>query len=96
MAKYVLSKKADSDLEGIYVYSHETFGARQAAEYLMSLRDCLNGLAHAPHIGRDVGFLHPGMQCHHHKRHMIYYLIEGNDIFIVRVLHDSMDENRHI
>ena len=96
MGDYVLSGKADEDLEGIYRYSHETFGPERATDYFLSLRDCLQNLVLTPHMGRDVGFLHPGMCCHHHKRHMIYYLIEGNDIFVVRILHDSMDEQRHI
>ncbi|MEQ9346949.1 MAG: type II toxin-antitoxin system RelE/ParE family toxin [Thalassospira sp.] len=96
MPEYVLSKKADADLEGIYIYSCETFGTSRATDYFLSLRDCLNRIAASPHIGRDAGFLHPDMHSHHHERHMIYYLIEGNGIFVVRVLHDAMDELRHI
>lgn len=96
MANYILSQKADEDLEGIYAYSHERFGEKQAIAYFLSLRDCLNNLANSPHIGRDVSFLHPGMYCHHHKRHMVYYLIEGDGVFVVRVLHDAMDAHLHI
>ncbi|RCK30750.1 type II toxin-antitoxin system RelE/ParE family toxin [Thalassospira lucentensis] len=96
MAEYVLSNKADADLEGIYIYSYETFGAQQAEGYFLSLRDCLNNLATSPYIGRDAGVLHPGMHSHHHGRHMIYYLIEESGIFVVRVLHDAMDSSRHI
>lgn len=96
MAEYILSKKADADLEGIYTYSCQTFGSHHATDYFLSLRDCLNTLASSPHIGRDAGFLHPGMFNHHHGRHMIYYLIEGKGIFVVRVLHDAMDTERHM
>ncbi|BDW97639.1 plasmid stabilization protein ParE [Thalassospira tepidiphila] len=96
MANYILSQKADEDLEGIYIYSHESFGEEQAIAYFLSLRDCLNNLASSPHIGRDVSFLHPGMHCHHHKRHMVYYLIEGDGVLVVRVLHDAMDAHLHI
>lgn len=96
MADYVLSRKADADLDGVYVYTFETFGEAKADAYFMSLRDCLHTLAENPRMGRSAAFLHAGLLCHRHARHMIYYLIEDAGIFVVRILHDAMDAPRHL
>ena len=94
MADYVLSNKADIDLDGIYVYSFESFGEAQADAYFLSLRDCLQSLAENPRMGRSANSLHAGLLYHRHARHVIYYLIEDAGIFIVRILHAAMDAPR--
>lgn len=96
MADYVLSNKADADLDDIYAYSYRTFGEAKADAYFLSLRDCLQALADNPRMGQPAGFLHAGLLCHRHARHRVYYLIETADIFVVRVLHDAMDAPRRL
>ncbi len=95
MAEYVLSNKADADLEEIYAYSHRTFGEARADAYFLSLRDCLQTLADNPRLGRHADHLHAGLRCHSHGRHLIYYLIERPGVFVVRVLHEAMDAPQH-
>ena len=96
MADYVLSNKADADLDGIYVYSFETFGEARADTYFLSLRDCLQTLADNPRMGRSADSFHTGLLHHRHGRHVIYYLTEDDGIFVVRVLHDAMDAPRQL
>ena len=96
MADYVLSRKADDDLTEIYLYSYKTFGEDRADAYFLSLADCLQTLADNPRMGRSVDFVRPGLLCHLFGRHVIYFIIEDDGIFVVRVLHDSMDAPRHI
>jgi len=96
MADYVLSNKADADLDEIYVYSYRTFGEAKADAYFLSLRDCLQTLADNPHMGHIADHLHAELHCRRHARHMVYYLIEDTGIFVVRVLHDAMDAPRHL
>jgi toxin ParE1/3/4 len=96
MADYVLSNTAEADLDGIYVYSFETFGETQADAYFLSLRDCLQTLAEKPRMGQSAKTLHAGLLCHRHARHIVYYLVEDGGIFVVRVLHDAMDAPRHV
>lgn len=96
MADYVLSNAAGADLDDIYVYSFETFGEARADAYFLSLRDALQTLAEKPRMGRDTSALYDGLLRHHHARHVVYYLIEDDGIFVVRVLHDAMDAPRHL
>ncbi|MBM3570196.1 MAG: type II toxin-antitoxin system RelE/ParE family toxin [Alphaproteobacteria bacterium] len=93
---YVLSNRADADLDEILAYSLKTFGEANAEVYFLSLRDCLHALADNPGMGQAVDDLHPGLRRHHHRRHAIYYVIEQPGIFVVRVLHQSMDAPRHL
>ena len=96
MADYVLSNKADADLAGIYDYSFRSFGEAKADAYFLSLSDCLRTLADNPRLGHAADDLHPGLLCHRHARHRIYYLIEAPGIFVVHILHDAMDAPRHL
>jgi len=96
MADYVLSNKADDDLTDIYLYSYRAFGEAKADAYFLSLRDCLQTLAENPRLGRPIDAIRPGLFCHRHARHIVFYAMEGAGIFVVRVLHDAMDVWRHI
>ena len=96
MANYALSKKADDDLDDIYVYSVQNFGEAQADTFFLSLCACLQTLADNPRMGRAASWLNPGLLWHQHERHLIFYMTEDADIFIVRVLHEAMDFIRHL
>ncbi|MBL6934102.1 MAG: type II toxin-antitoxin system RelE/ParE family toxin [Alphaproteobacteria bacterium] len=96
MADYVLSNKADADLDGIYVYSYRTFGEAKADVYFLGLCDGLKRLAANPRHGRSLDHVWPGLFCDRCARHIIFYTIEEDGIFVVRILHDSMDASRHI
>ncbi len=96
MADYGLSRAADTDLAEIYAFSHRSFGESRADSYFLGLRDCLRMLAANPRLGHSAADLRPGLLRHAHCAHVIYYLVEDSGIFVVRVLHQSMDSERHI
>ncbi len=96
MPDYVLSNKAESDLTEIYVYSFRTFGETKADSYFLGLRDCLQALADNPRMGRAAAYLRPGLYCHRHARHIVFYMTEAAGIFVVRILHDAMDISRNL
>ncbi len=84
MADYVLSNKADGDLTDIYLYSHRTFGEAKADSYFLSLCDCLQALADNPRLGSSAAYIRPGLLCHRHARHIVFYVVEDSGVFIVR------------
>ena len=95
MADYALSNKARTDLDGIYTYSWRTFGEARADSYFLELRDCLEMLAGNPNLGNSADHIVPGLWRFPHASHVVFYTIEESDILIVRVLHRSMDSERH-
>jgi toxin ParE1/3/4 len=96
MADYVLSNAADGDLAEIYSYSVQCFGEAQADSYYLGLSRCLDMLADNPRLGRPAGLSRREMLRHSHAGHVIYYQVESPGIFVVRVLHHSMDSDRHM
>lgn len=48
MADDILSNRADADLDGIYVYSWQTFGEARADEYYLGICERLKSLVNNP------------------------------------------------
>ena len=95
MAGYSLSRKADHDLEQIYEHSVLRFGLIQARTYLEGLFDLFASLAARPKMGREANDLQPGLRRSEHEAHVVFYKVDDTDVLIVRVLHRSMDTQRH-
>ena len=93
---YELTQAAANDIERILEDSYQEFGEEIAFEYLLSLKDTFLMLSEQPTIGRKIDTIRKDYHRHEHKKHTIFYKILGSDILIVRVLHQSMDIERHI
>lgn len=87
---------AEQDLINIWIYGCETFGVVQADRYLDSIETVLIQLTHSPEVHRLRDDLHPPVRFCHHASHLIIYTIESDAIIIIRVLHQSMDVERHL
>ena len=70
---FCLTREAEADIVDIYRYSVENFGEVQADTYHDGLSDCFRLLADTPLIGRDYGFLRPGLRRYEHASHSVYY-----------------------
>lgn len=53
-------------------------------------------LVENPKIGRNVDYLSNGLFKHEHQEHVIFYRIRKQGIFVIRLLHVSMDATKHI
>ncbi len=96
MAVYRLSSRAVADLDGIYEYTILNFGLEQAQLYLSGLQDRFEALVKHPLQGRKAEELAPGLRRFEYQSHIVFYMPEGKDIWIVRVLHQSMDLEKHL
>ena len=95
MNDYRLSRLASADLEEIAEYTIERFGIEQARRYRDGLKTCFDQLANNPALGKGSEQLMRGLRRFEHQSHVVFYINESEDIFIVRVLHSSMDVPRH-
>ena len=95
MNNYKLSRLASADLEEIAEYTIERFGIEQARRYRDGLKTCFDQLANNPALGKRSEQLMRGLRRFEHQSHVVFYINESEDIFIVRVLHSSMDVPRH-
>ena len=92
---YVLSPMAEADLEDIWAYTAETWSAEQAEIYTNDIINVFEELAGGQKKGRPVevreGYLKALV-----GRHAIYFQIRSDVIAIIRILHQSMDVERHL
>jgi len=96
MLNYRLSKRADKDLGNIAVYSIENFGIRQARLYRNGLFKTFDLICEFPMIGSDQNHIKKNVRRQVYESHSIYYRIDANAIFILRILGPGEDPLRHL
>ena len=95
MAKFCLSRRAESDLQDIGEYTLREWGDLQAARYLGELEACCQMLADNPALGRACDRVRPGLRRHEHGKHVVFYRLERNGVLVSRILHQRMLPERH-
>ena len=96
MRKITKRARAEQDLIDIWLYSLERWGETQADDYLDELNHGIQSLRDNPEIGWDCGHVRPGHRCYAISRHRVFYRLTETTIEIIRVLHESMDVDRHL
>jgi len=96
MADVRLRSGAAADLAEILTFSKERFGTKTARAYAAGLRNALSLIAQYPHIGRLQEGVTPVIRCYTFRRHRIFYDIEGENVWIVRIFHHAMDADRRL
>ncbi|MBS0504349.1 MAG: type II toxin-antitoxin system RelE/ParE family toxin [Proteobacteria bacterium] len=91
MARLRLSRAADDDLAGIRRYSETEHGAEAADSYLRSFNNAFARLREHPKLGRQRLGLPRGIRGLSCGRHILIYRYAGDEIFVVRVVHQAMD-----
>ena len=95
MPSYRLSAEAAADIAAIGDYGIATFGLAQALKYHLGLESRFELLGQFPRIGTPTYDLRPGLYRYHYVSHTIFYTIEPDHVFIVRVLYARADFKRH-
>ena len=98
MSGYRLSKLADEDLLSIFRYTIETWGVDQVLIYLQLLEAATDQIVQNPFsVGSKAREdLAPGCRIFRSSKHYFVYRIKGGIVEIARILHESMDFERHI
>lgn len=97
MAEVRLSRRAAMDLEGVYIYSIESFGEAVADAYRQALEASLARIGEDPRIGRPLAGRTRTFFRLNCREHAIFFeRTDEGDVMIVRVLHAAMDLSRHL
>jgi toxin ParE1/3/4 len=88
--------QAKQDLVDVWLYTFYEWGEAQADKYLDGLESALWLLAEQPLICRERNELEPPVRIYHHQHHMVVYLVVGDGINIIRVLHKNMDAKEQL
>lgn len=90
-----LSRKAQTNLDDIPDYSIATSGLDRAIAYLDAVEATFRRILSFPEIGAFDPVVPVGLRSLGCQRHRIFYSVNEDRILIVRILHQSMDTNRH-
>lgn len=91
-----LSADAETDLRLIWRHSAVSWGPEQADSYIEDLLSAFDLLCEQPRIGVQRK---RGKQTYRRwpvGAHAIFYRIEEGRVSVVRILHNRMDERRHL
>lgn len=102
--KLRLSKRAVQDIEGVLVYTQAQFGEQKYERYKALIRQALADIAadpyrlparHRPEISADVRTFHMARRGKKARQLFLYRVVQEEFVDIGRLLHDSMDIQRH-
>ncbi|MGD9981640.1 MAG: type II toxin-antitoxin system RelE/ParE family toxin [Hyphomonadaceae bacterium] len=91
MTTYRLTPRALRDLDAIADYTLKAWGERQATKYLAELDQRFRWLAQNPKSGRERTEITEGYRSYTHGSHIVFYVIQADDIAIIGVPHGAMD-----
>ena len=96
MSRYVLSPKAQADIDAIWDYTADRWSEEQADRYINDLRDAIETIARDLRRGKPCDHLRRGYRKYSFGAHVLFFRVATNVIEVVRVLHQRMDFERHL
>ncbi|MEW6303044.1 MAG: type II toxin-antitoxin system RelE/ParE family toxin [Verrucomicrobiota bacterium] len=94
--KIRISKLALGDLDAIHAYTVAHWGDAQAERYVDEIWQTFERIVARPERWRLRDDVHPGCRICYSGSHAVLYRIRGGRVEIARVLHGSMDFQRHV
>ena len=94
--RLIITDPALEDIEAIANFTTLQWGEQQAIVYKGVLAQALQQLQQTPEQGRTRYGVSPEYKGWTAGAHVIFYRLERETIYVVRILHDSMDFARHL
>jgi toxin ParE1/3/4 len=91
-----ITAPALSDIEDIAAYTFTQWGDQQAEDYVRQIDRTILAIANEPALGRERYGVPAIIKGRKSGSHVVFYRVEGETIYILRILHQSMDHGRHI
>lgn len=92
---FVISKKAISDLEEIWLFTAEKWSVEQADRYYNLILDEIRFICKNNKYSKSMEHVRKGYRSTKVKSHLIFYRFVNHTIEVIRILHERMDlENR--
>lgn len=90
MAKFYLTPLALSSMQLIGEYTEGKWGVVQRNKYLKELDNAFRELANSPKLGKMRNEIKNGMRSYHQGKHIIFYMVEPEQIVVLNILHENM------
>jgi len=96
MLAYHVTQDAKRDILEIRRYTTEQWGKSQSQKYLSELRQTIRLLAENPNLGKQRSDVGSGVSSFPHASHVIYYIVQGEQLVVFGVLHKRMVPDLHL
>lgn len=96
MPTYCLTPDAQSDLIEIRRFTVHQWGTAQSKKYLSELRKTIRLLAETPTLGKSRPEVGSDVLSFPHVSHVIYYVMQEQQIVVFGVLHKRMVPIKHL
>ena len=96
MTRYVLSPRAQSDIEDIWDYTASHWNVRQAEAYTRQIQHAIETVAAEPKLARSCGDIRSGYWKYPAGSHVLFFRMTDDGIDINRILHSRMDFERRL
>ena len=96
MTGYVLSPRAQADIDEIWDYTADRWNEDQAERYTQDLRRVIEAVARDPRKGRSCDHIRRGYRKYLVGAHVLFFRAVADRIEVVRVLHQRMDFEQHL
>ncbi len=94
--KLRISGPAKLDLGRIGEYTRREWGAAQKRKYLGQIKDGFKAVRDTPGIGTRRDDIRTGLRAQSVRKHIIFYRETKSELWIVRILHESMNPELHL
>lgn len=91
-----LSARAHVDLNGVQRFTVQRWGQAQAERYGDKLTSAMMRLIRFPELGAVYSNPGSGLRRMLVGKHFVFYRITGEDVIVVRVLHERMNAKRRL
>lgn len=85
------TESADADIVAIEVHGTTTYSRARAQIYLDDLFSVFDLLARNPHMARERTEVNSRPRLYRFRAHHVLYIVEGDDIVILRILGGQQD-----
>ncbi len=92
----IITEPAMDDIEAIAAYTSIQWGEEQAVKYTGQLYGTITDIADNPDTGQSHYGVPNAIKGKKSGRHIVFYRTEKQTIFIMRILHESMDHGRYL
>ena len=91
-----ITAPALADIEAIAAYTFDQWGEQQVDAYMSQIDRTIQAIGDNPAIGRGRFGVPDAIKGRKSGSHVVFYRVQDTTIYIMRVLHESMDHGRHI
>lgn len=88
---FIISEKAVSDLEEIWLYTVQRWSVEQADRYYNLIFDEIIYICRNINSGKSMEYVRKGYRASKVKSHLIFFRVKNDTVEIIRILHEWMD-----